>query len=54
MLRNYLLAAWIGFAAGHVAGNLVGIHWLQVGHLYVLNGTIGAIAALIIVKSLEA
>jgi hypothetical protein len=53
-LQNYLLAAWIGFAVGHVVGDLVGIHWLQVGHLSVLNGTIGAISSLLIVKSLEA
>ena len=54
MLRNYVLAAWIGFAGGHVVGDLVGIHWLQVGHVCVLNGTIGAMMALTIVKSLEA
>jgi hypothetical protein len=53
-LRNYLLAAWIGFAVGHVLGDLIGIHWLQVGHLSVLNGTIGAATSLLIVKSLEA
>jgi hypothetical protein len=53
-LRHYLLAAWLGFAGGHILGGLVGIHWLQVGHLDVLNGTIGATAALLIAKSLEA
>jgi hypothetical protein len=35
-------------------GDLIGIRWLQVGHLSVLNGTIGAIVSLLIVKSLEA
>ncbi len=54
MLRNYLVAAWIGFAGGHLVGGLVDIHWLQVGQVCVLNGTIGAAATLIIVKSLEA
>ncbi len=53
-LRRYLLAAWLGFAVGHVLGNLVGIHWLPVGHLSVLNGTVGATVALLIAKSLQA
>lgn len=54
MLRNYLLAAWIGFAGGHLVGDLAGTHWLQVGHLSVFNGTVGAAAALLIARSLEA
>ena len=53
-LKNYAAASWIGFAVGHVVGDLIGIRWLQVGHLSVLNGTIGAIVSLLIVKSLEA
>lgn len=53
-LRRYLLAAWLGFAAGHLIGNLVGVQWLQVGQLGVLNGTLGAVGALLIAKSLEA
>ncbi len=53
-LQNYTMASWVGFAVGHVVGDIVGIHWLQVGHLSVLNGTIGAIVSLLIVKSLEA
>jgi hypothetical protein len=53
-LRRYLLAAWLGFAGGHLLGDLVGIQWLQVGHLGVLNGTIGAATALLIAKSLQA
>ena len=53
-LRRYLLAAWLGFAAGHLLADAVGIHWLQVGHLNVLSGTAGVVVALLIAKSLEA
>ena len=54
LLRRYLLAAWLGFSVGHFAGELVGIHWLQVGVLNALIGTGGAVVALLIAKSLEA
>jgi hypothetical protein len=54
VLRRYLPAAWLGFAAGHLAGDIAGIHWVQIGHLGVLNGTIGAMIALLIARSLEA
>ncbi len=53
-LRRYLLAAWLGFAAGHVAGAITGVGWLQVGHLNVLSGTVGAAAALVIAKRMGA
>jgi len=53
-LRRYMLAAWLGFAFGHFAVDLVGIHWLQIGHLNALSGMVGAAAALLIAKSLEA
>jgi uncharacterized membrane protein YeaQ/YmgE (transglycosylase-associated protein family) len=53
-LRRYLLAAWLGFAAGQLLSEMAGIHWLRVGHLSVLSGTIGAAVALMIAKRLEA
>jgi hypothetical protein len=53
-LRYYLLAAWLGFAGGHILGNMVNIHWLQVGQLNVVGGTVGAMIALLIAKSVEA
>ena len=53
-LRHYLLAAWLGFAGGHLLGDIAGVHWGQIGHLGVLNGTVGAAAALLIARSLEA
>ena len=51
-LQRHLFSAWLGFAAGHLLAQLVGIHWLQVGHLNVLGGTIGTLLALYIAKSL--
>lgn len=53
-LRHYLLAAWLGFAGGHLLGNMASIHWLQVGQLNVVSGTVGALIALLIAKALEA
>jgi hypothetical protein len=53
-LRRYLLAAWLGFAAGHLLGGMLGFHWLTVGDLNVLSGTVCAVAALLIAKSLQA
>jgi hypothetical protein len=51
-LRRYLIAAWLGFAAGHLLGGMLGFHWVQVGDLNALSGTVGAVAALLIAKSL--
>ncbi len=53
-LRRYLLAAWLGFAGGHALSSLAGIHWMRVGQLHVLGGTLAAVAALVIAKLLEA
>jgi len=53
-LRNYILAAWIGFAVGHFVGEAVGFEWLLIGQLNVASGTVGAAASMIIAKSLEA
>ena len=53
-LRNFLLAAWLGFAGGHLLGDSVGIHFLRMGDLCVLDGTIGAASALLIAERLFA
>lgn len=53
-LRIYLIAAWLGFAVGHLASDVLGLHVLQIGHLNALSGTIGAVVALLIARSLEA
>jgi H+/Cl- antiporter ClcA len=52
-LRHYLVAAWLGFAAGHILGDVLGFHWLQIGQLNVASGTIGAALSLLIARSLE-
>jgi H+/Cl- antiporter ClcA len=52
-LRHYLLAAWLGFAAGHLLGNMLSIQMLQVGQLNVVGGTVGTVIALLIAKALE-
>jgi hypothetical protein len=52
-LRRYLVAAWLGFAVGHLVGGLIGIQLPQVGQLNVVGGTAGALIALIIARILE-
>lgn len=53
-LRLYLLTAWLGFAGGHLLGEVIGIHGLQVGRLSIFPGTAGAIVALFIARTMEA
>ena len=38
-LLFYLAAAWVGFALGQFAGWLIGLNWLMIGPLHVLEGT---------------
>jgi len=45
-LALYLLAGWLGFALGHVSGNLLGVRVLMVGPLNVLAATLGSGVAL--------
>jgi hypothetical protein len=35
-----LVAAWVGFGLGQIGGLLLGMNWLMVGSLYLLEGTI--------------
>lgn len=42
-LRNlsfYVVAAWVGFGLGQFAGWLVGLNWLTIGPLHILEGTL--------------
>jgi hypothetical protein len=39
-LLFYLAAAWVGFGLGQFAGWLVGLRWLMVGPLHMLEGTL--------------
>jgi hypothetical protein len=53
-LQLYVIAAWIGFALGHIANGLIGIHIVRIGQLNVLGGSIGALIALLIARWIEA
>ena len=53
-LLHFLLAAWLGFAAGHMLGEIAGIQWLVIGQLNIVSGSIGAAAAMLIAKALDA
>jgi uncharacterized membrane protein YjjP (DUF1212 family) len=46
-LLIYIVAAWLGFAAGHLVGQFLMIDWLKLGPLYLLSGSIGAWIALL-------
>lgn len=45
-LALFLLAAWVGFALGHMVGGLLGINVLNVGSLRVVPAVAGAFVAL--------
>lgn len=51
-LALFLVASWVGFALGHIAGDLFGINILDIGALHMLNATIGALLALVLVRIL--
>ena len=39
-LLFYVVAAWVGFGLGQFAGWLIGVDWLMVGPLHILEGTL--------------
>ncbi len=43
----YLIAAWIGFALGHIVGDLLNMTLLRLGVLQLFSASIGAWLALI-------
>ena len=43
----YILAAWIGFAIGHVLGDLLNLELLKLGALHLFSASLGAWIALI-------
>jgi uncharacterized membrane protein YeaQ/YmgE (transglycosylase-associated protein family) len=51
-LALFLLAGWIGFALGHITGDLLNVSFLDVGSLNMLNATIGAFVALVVARFL--
>lgn len=49
-LPIYLLAASLGFVVGQIVGGLTELPWLQIGRLHVIEASIGAWLALVIVR----
>lgn len=45
-LLLYVLASWIGFAAGHFLGDLLGVEALKLGAIHLLAASIGSWLAL--------
>ena len=50
-LLLYWLSACIGFGVGQAIGELTQVPVLQVGHLHVIEGTLGAFAALVVARA---
>lgn len=46
-LLLYVMASWIGFALGHLAGDVFLIDWFQLGPLNLLSASVGSWVALI-------
>lgn len=44
----YLIAAWAGFAIGHVVGDLLNVNLLRLGALQLFTASVGAWLALIV------
>jgi hypothetical protein len=48
-LAIYWLVGLVGFAAGERLGNAIGLNWLRMGPVYVLEGTLISWASLFVV-----
>lgn len=44
----YIIAAWVGFAAGHFLGNLINLNIFTLGALHLFSASLGAWLALIV------
>ncbi|GIK29218.1 MAG: hypothetical protein IT298_03315 [Chloroflexi bacterium] len=51
-LAVFLLASWVGFAAGHILGVFAGIEVLSLGGLRTAAATLGSLFALMSVRAL--
>ncbi|MCI0710842.1 MAG: hypothetical protein L0154_11840 [Chloroflexi bacterium] len=47
-LALFLMMSWVGFALGHITGDLLGIEILDIGALNMLNATAGAFLAMLL------
>jgi hypothetical protein len=53
-LLLYLVACWLGFGIGELAGDLLGLDVMMIGQIHILEGTVGAWLLLLLVKWLRA
>ena len=49
-LALYLLAGWLGFALGHILGNLLGLQIVMIGQLNFFTATLGSALALFLAR----
>ena len=49
-LLIYLLACWLGFAMGELAGDFAGLDILMIGEIHLLEGTAGSLLLLFLAK----
>jgi hypothetical protein len=52
-LLIYLVACWLGFAIGELAGDFVGLDILMIGQIHVLEGTVGSLLLLFVARWLK-
>jgi hypothetical protein len=53
-LLLYLLACWLGFGIGELAGDFLSLDILMIGQIHVLEGTIGSLLLLVLAKWFKA
>ncbi len=52
-LLIYLVACWLGFAIGELAGDFLGLDFLMIGEIHVLEGTAGSLILLFLARWLK-
>ena len=53
-LLLYMVACWLGFGIGELAGDFLGLDILMIGEIHVLEGTVGSLVLLFLAKWLKA
>ena len=53
-LLIYLVACWLGFGIGELAGDLLDVDILMIGQIHLLEGTVGSLVLLVLAKWLKA
>ena len=53
-LLIYLLACWLGFAIGELAGDFLDLDILMIGEIHIMEGTVGSLVLLFLAKWLKA